>query len=365
MSGAQGETVIRRKLSSPAETGRSLHLGLLRSLRQAVAREARQRIGLRLDVIGATLDVHSDDAIPDVLAADHLLVMLQRRAGLSGALAIGPDLVRALVQQQTIGMLMDSDGAAPERAFTNTDSALCAPVIEAMFAQASEMAEAKEDSEALAGHRLGQRVRDGRAAAVALDGAEFRVIDLTLDIDQGRAQSRLMLILPNAPAPPPEEVVERRNRLTLGDVALQAPVRMNAVMCRIPLMWSDLAEMAAGDLLPLPSYRIDRTELLTMSGRSIGWGRLGKVDGLRAVRINETTSPEDGFTEAPAPQPANPAASPTPILSEAVSDITFPPAETIRDLDLDGLDEDTALRRISELAGLEDDILQGTTDPTP
>lgn len=374
MSHDETQSVLRRKLRQGAGSGEDRQGeadgGLIRALRLGMARAARQAFGLRVDVIGATRTTGTPEELTTKLSAklagDQLLILLEGADGVSGALALGPDLARALVQQQTVGVLSLSDPA--DRRFTATDAALCAPLVDRLLTQSISLTDSPADKASLTGHRFGAQVQEAQAVAVALEAEPFHAITLTLDIAEGAAQSALTLMLPTCPVPAACGGGDRpASPRQLGDVAMNVPVRLNAVMCRVSMMWSDLAGMRPGDRMPLPAYRLDRTELLTMSGHPVGVGRLGKVDGLRAVRVNETSAPDSAFSEAqPMPEPASPAVAPL-VTIEAGSDSTDGPASAgmrdDEDLPLDLADQDEALRRISELAGLDGDLVEATPVP--
>ncbi len=358
MENSDDVSILRKKMHDRAAAPGDVTRPILRALRLAMARVSRDRLGLRIDTIGGTHDVQPPEALVPVLRDDHLLLFLEGEAGISGAVALGPDLVRALVQQQTIGMLLPSEGAARE--FTDTDAALCAPVVEEVLKRAAALSGLAEDRDALSGHGFGARAQDGQSMALALDGEQFRAVELTLDIGAGTAQSRLAVILPDAT---PAEVAAEETatgRRTLGDAALGASVRLNAIMCRMPVALGELARMQPGDVLPLPAYRLDRTELLTVSGQSIGVGRLGRVDGLRAVRVNETSIPDPDFIEPQAPEPDTVELTLTPEPAEEPPRKPEPEAE---DVALDLMDQEAALKHISELAGLGQDDLSADDQP--
>lgn len=51
--------------------------------------------------------------------------------------------------------------------------------------------------------------------------------------------------------------------------------------------------MQPGDVLPLVRERLEETELVAINGQSVAAGRLGQINGLRALRLNETGVPMD------------------------------------------------------------------------
>ncbi|MEX0286256.1 MAG: FliM/FliN family flagellar motor C-terminal domain-containing protein [Paracoccaceae bacterium] len=360
MGSTEDISILQRKLKEKPQAGTGdVNRPIIRALRLSTARVSRDLLGLCIDVIGGGHAMQPPDALATVLKDDHLLLFLEGEDGISGAVGIDPELARALVQQQTTGALAPAGGE--QRAFTDTDAALCAPVIEDILNRAAELAELGEDHVSLSGHRFGARASDGKSLSVALNGERFRAVDLTLDIGSGSTQGNLVLILPDRPVPQSGQTTDAPQQVqTLGDVAFGATVRLNAVMCRVPCMLSDLAHLKPGDLIPLPPYRLDRTELLTVSGQSVGAGRLGRVEGLRAVRVNETETPDPDFVDPP--EPTDQAAELT-VMADDPPDISLDHPADGAEMPLDMMDQESALKHISELAGLDQQTMTSNDAP--
>ena len=349
MDQLERELVLRRKIGGSWADKGDDDKSALRALRLATARASRKVMNLRLDVIGGSHAERSDDTLAEAIEEDGLLLQLQRDGAVSGAAILSPSLVNALVQQQTYGALFPSEDG--ERTYTDTDAALCAPICEEILNRATALTDREPDRHALNGHAFSARVKELPSLLVALEGDRFRVFDLTVEIEAGMAQGRLTFVAPVwEPPMVTTDQAPSGQGLTLGDAAMHALVRLNAIMCRIPLMSKDLMALSEGDFLPLPAYRLDRTELLTMSGKPIAAGRLGRVDGLRAVRVNETTAPGADFASAPD------------VVSRGLS--TPQTAVDIGDdgdFDLDQMDQQEAIKEISQLAGLERDALDNAS----
>lgn len=357
MAGSDATSTLRRKLLQSSVEDGSRERSALGALRLALARVSRETMGLRIDVIGATQSRLPQEDLAALLPSSHLLILLDGPGESSGAMALDPGVVAALTQQQTTGVV--TVDPVTERAFTDTDAAMCAPLVQAMLAQAADLADRPEDSACLAGFSFGARAEDGQSLALGLAGSEFRVFELRLDVESGALQSALTLVLPDqtggearssqpgsgradgdaaAPASAPA---------TLGDAALNAAVNLTAVLCRVRLGVDHLAKLKEGDVLPLGGYRIDRTELLSGSGQKVAAGRLGRVDGVRAIRVNETTAPDPAFSGVDLKDDAG-LSKRTAAVAEPVVRVQEDEAEL-----LNQMNPDEAMARISELAGLD------------
>ena len=84
---------------------------------------------------------------------------------------------------------------------------------------------------------------------------------------------------------------------------------MNAVLCSVSLPLSEAQKLKPGDLIPLPPEALDAVEFIAGSGDAVAGGRLGQMNGMRAVRLMwpeaaeppQAPTPHD-FTDAAAAQ---------------------------------------------------------------
>jgi len=277
-------------------TGRSA----LRALRLALARTAKTLYDLPLAVIGAKQGRCEQEGAEAYLADDRLLVLLDGADGLAGAVSLDGPCVAALIQQQTMGQVTGT--AVSGRAFTATDAALAEPLIEALLTRAAELADAPEDQRCLSGFRFGARVENVRSLMLALEADRFRVFDLTIDIAEGKMQGMICLLLPDVPAEPDKDgkrgAAEGPPGPRLGQSFGVMRADLTATICRLRIPLAELAAMQPGDVLPLMRERLEETELIAINGQPVAVGRLGQINGLRALRLNETRMPP-GFPDQP------------------------------------------------------------------
>ncbi|WP_424987790.1 FliM/FliN family flagellar motor switch protein [Microbulbifer sp. S227A] len=268
------------------------------ALRLGIARAAAKLFELAVSVIGIRQARADQDAVAGHLSDDRLLILLDGPPGMTGALVIDRALMVALVQQQTMGRITAT--APDERPFTATDAAMVAPLVDATLERAAKLAEVPADVQCLTGFRFGARVEDKRSAMLALDADAYRVFDLTLELDGGVLQGEMCLILPE-PKPQPDadkDVVAAQDAPTLGHAIGIARADLVAVISRVRVPLAELSRMQPGDLLPLVQERLDRIELVSISGQKVAIGRLGQTGGLRALRLNEIRTPMQGDQES-------------------------------------------------------------------
>jgi hypothetical protein len=295
-------SALERKVAASREVDLGSGRSILRALRLALARAAKDLFELPLAVIGAKQARCDAEGAGAYLADDRLLVLLDGGDGLAGAVSLDGACVAALIQQQTMGRVTGI--TMGERPFTGTDAALAEPLIEALLTRASGLTDQPEDKNCLSGFRFGARVEDARSLVLALEADKYRIFDLTIDIAEGTMQGAICLLLPDLPpepekgakngkgSPPPGPGLDRAFGVMRAD--------LTATICRLRMPLTELAALKLGDVLPLVRERLEETELIAIDGRSIAAGRLGQINGLRALRLNETKAATD-YSDLPAP----------------------------------------------------------------
>lgn len=282
----QANTALARKLSagqgSVAEPPRSI----LRALRLGLARAAGEGFGLPLSVIGAKQSSRAQADLADKVPDRWLLLVFSTTQAGPAAICLDPGCVSAIVQQQTIGMVIS--GAPSDRAFTDTDAAMAAPLFEEMMIRACGLVEAPADVKILSGFEYSIRAETVRALTLAMADERYRVAELTVELAGGAQQGEICIVLPD---PPPSDDGQAAQADPAGRNLEQASgvmrAELTAVLSRISLPLTDLSALAVGDVLPLTGSKLDKVQVLTIERGRLAVGRLGQCGGMRAVRINE------------------------------------------------------------------------------
>ena len=306
MTVGQSASVKHRKMAAGQEAAQPGGRSAVRALRIGLARAARDVFDLSLAVIGATQSRCAQAILARTLGEGRMLLLLDGPDALTGAVAVDRDSLSAIIQQQTTGKL--TTGEVAERAFTSTDAALVAPLIDAALQRAAAIADILPDKRCLTGYRFGARAEDMRSLLLAIESERFRIFDLTLEFGGGVRQGRWCLALPEPemPAAPDGDIPSGPR---LDRVAGAARAELSAVIGHLRLPLADLARMRPGDLLPLHTRHLDRADLIAINGERIASARLGQIGGMRALRLNETAErtmprPEGEFHAGPLPQSA-------------------------------------------------------------
>ncbi|MCF6234603.1 MAG: FliM/FliN family flagellar motor C-terminal domain-containing protein [Rhodobacteraceae bacterium] len=284
MAEKDSSSVLQRKLAA-SDADRGKGRSALRALRLALARAAKDLYDLPLAVIGAKQARIEQAAAEGFLADDRLLVLLDGAHGQAGAVSLDSACVTALTQQQTMGRV--TGAMANSREFTSTDAALAEPLIEMLLSRAAALSDSVDDQRCLEGFRFGAIIEDVRSLMLVLDTKRYRVFDLTIDIAEGAMQGAICLVLPDLPPGTDKDggPMQTGPRLDQGFGVIRADLTASIGRLRVPL--AELSAMQPGDVLPLTRERLEETQLITICGKPVASGRLGQVNGLRAVRLNQ------------------------------------------------------------------------------
>ncbi len=259
-------------------------MSMPKALRRALSRTADVLWDLALVTQNVTVEMKDQDELVEGLGPRDLLVLLEGPDGAVGIAAIDRQVLTGVVEVQTIAQVTQMP-VDEDRVLTQTDAAMMAPLLDGAL---SRMADTLADHPLhgqLQGYSFGALIEDSRAVSLLLDAAAYRVFRAEVDLALGRRRGALQLVLPErkprraAPGtdagPGPHE--ERLSRV---------PVRLSAVLSRITLPLSRAEALKPGDLLSLPPDALDRVEITAGRGNHVARGRLGQLNGLRAVRLN-------------------------------------------------------------------------------
>lgn len=276
---------LARKLAATKEDkGRVGGSLTLKSLRRSVARAAEDLCELPMAVIAARQTNRIPEDLSAHLSNKNLLVVLDCPAGRIGAATFDAATVTALIQKQTMGAVLGMSG--DERNYTPTDAAMVAEFLEKMFGKVTTMLQDQADLRIFAGYRFGAQIEDVRTLVLGMEADDYRVINLNVDLDCGKMQGEICLVLPEPSVEDLSEAEQIRGpRLGAGVGTMRA--ELSAVLCKMKMPLRDFTTLKVGDMVPLDQAYLYETDLLAINGQSIAKGRLGQISGARAVRLNE------------------------------------------------------------------------------
>lgn len=287
------DSVLRRKLAAARADQGEGGPGADRGWRLALARAARDRLALVLEVRSLTL-TRAD--LAEVLEAppDRALIALLEGPGDGiGMLALSPEVLQSMVEAQTIGRVADTP--PPPRRPTRTDAAMMAGVIDAALADLDGSLAQEADLIWAGGWRYAGFLEDPRPLGLMLEDGPLRLIRAEVALGLGARHGTVLLALPaEGRGPRPQAASAPAADDGHGQAAFsqalaaqveEAEARLEAVLARLRLPLAQVAALEPGQVLLLPAARIERISLTGLDGRLLAEGRLGQNRGLRALRL--------------------------------------------------------------------------------
>ncbi|WP_299298089.1 hypothetical protein [uncultured Tateyamaria sp.] len=287
MSDTTKDTVLGRIAAAGREERKARAMTLQKAMRVTLARVADALMELPMAVIGAVVQPVEGDAVEAALSDDKLLLLLDGPGRYAAAATIDPVVVGGLIQQQTMGTVRPDLGDT--RAMTRTDAAICAPLLDTLIERVAPILDEPDDRALIEGFRFGAKADDARTLAMSLDAQDYVVIRLTVDVSRGARQGDIEFVLPKPglmDAAPDDESddADTSNRPDFVKTVMDLNTDLNMVVCRLQMPLSALHALKVGQELVLPPGHFPDVQISTCTGRIVGKGVVGHVDGVRAVK---------------------------------------------------------------------------------
>jgi len=311
MTAQQTVSVIHRKARAARDGSDARVMSPVKALRLSLARAADTMLNLALTVATVEQRRVSPAQVAETVPNEGLILLLDGAGGARGALALDAQMMAALIEVQTTGKVRP--GAAPARRATRTDAAMVAPLVDAVLDGIDAEMAAGVEGYLPCGFRFGDRVEDRRALGLVLDAPDFDLFRVTADLGPGVRTGRLDLLVP-ARRPSPAKTGTRTdadapNRALMSDVALGAPVVLDAVMARITLSLCDACALSVGQVVPLTPESLGAIHVTGAGAHLVAEARLGQLSGWRALRLVSSAAAP---LPDPRPDPAQGTAKPPP-----------------------------------------------------
>lgn len=279
------DDILGQKAQAAQRAFEARGMSLAKALRRALSRTADVLWDLALVTQSVAVEMLDQDGVVAALTPGDLLLLLDGPDGALGLVLVDRQVMTGLIEVQTIQQVTQMPLDA-ERDLTPTDAAMMAPLLDGTLDRLADSLADHPLHGQLQGYRFGAMVEDARTVSLLLDGAAYRVFTAEVDLALGRRRGVLKLVLPErkprrgADAPPPDDLPGPHEALLS-----RVPAKLNAVLTRVRLPLNKARDLKPGDLLPLVPDALDRVEVMAGTGHLVARGRLGKVNGLRAVRL--------------------------------------------------------------------------------
>ncbi|WP_333817788.1 FliM/FliN family flagellar motor switch protein [Tabrizicola sp.] len=292
---AASTDVIRRKIDRARPTQAEGAPGADRGWRLALARAARDAMGLDLDFRSLTIARQSLAEILETVPDRALLALLDGPQGGLGVIMLGATVTATFIEKQTLGRL-SAQPPVPRKA-SRIDAAMVAGVIDRALQGLDEALVEEADLVWAGGFRYASYLEDARPLGLMLEDEAYRVLSAEVVLGDGGREGRVILVLPAAGrgaspvlAPDIAEADIPQFTEALSAQVMQAGCRLDAVIGRLVLPLHQIMALQVGEVLMLPTAGLDRVSLETVEGRHLVPARLGQHRGMRALKLSEAVT---------------------------------------------------------------------------
>lgn len=311
MPDGAAESVLERKANAQR---RALGVGAV-----SIPRALGRSLSIAADAlwaVGLTCKATSDDLVSTERAltqldADQLIIILENEDRPVALMALDRHLVTGLIEVQTLGKV--TTFPLDDRPYTPTDAAMMAPLVDATMPRFGSMLSTQPERAHLQGYLFGAQVDDIQTAGLALEADQMQTVQFDVSLAQGTREGRLVFLFPE----PKEELDNGRNASggKYEEAMKMVPARMHAVLTRIHIPLSKVQALKPGDVLEISPNAVTGATLVVDGGHVAAKGKLGQMNGFRAIRIGGETKllhkpvppvPDDA---PPVPAPAQQTAS--------------------------------------------------------
>jgi flagellar motor switch protein FliM len=289
--------VIRRKIDRARPAQAEGAPGADRGWRLALARAARDAMGLELDFVRLTITRRSLADLLELAPERALIAVLDGPRGGLGVAMLDPAVTAALIEMQTLGRLT-THPPAPRKP-TRIDAAMVAGLIESALGGLEDALADEADLSWAGGFRYASFLEEARPLGLMLEDEPYRVLSAEVSLGGGKRTGQVLLMLPaqgrgERPARLGVEGEGEAPQFTAAFAAqvMQVDCRLDAVIGRLTMPIHQIMALRVGDVLPLPQASVDGVALETLAGRKVAAGRLGQNRGMRALKLTEAAEGE-------------------------------------------------------------------------
>jgi len=279
-------TLLRRKFAKSTK-GADQALGVVEAaLRLSIPRAADDLLAMDVHVTTVTQAQANKAALLEDIQESDLIYLLEsgeRR----GICKVSAGLLAALTEMQMSGVV--SPREADHRAPTRTDGIVASQMVDQWMRSAETALQDadKADTLVFSGFERRNLVLNKRNADLTIDPGEFDTLSVQLSLGGGAKTGVLFFATPC-------ETMTETSSDTHENLRAHLPefkVHLGAVLAKIPVTLDKARHLTEGELLELPPDCLTEVRLVGLDGQKIVTGKLGQLNGYRAVRLRSSSAP--------------------------------------------------------------------------
>ncbi len=278
--------ILRRKAGVGRPPPEIVAMSPEKAMKLAFGRAGRGVPGLGLRMTGYAMERTALSTLPGLLPERALMTTLARADGAKGVLVLDPGMIGALIEAETMGRV--NAGEPAERAPTRIDAVIVGSFFDQALSLFDEVAADLSIAGAVTGFRSGDLLPSVAAMTLVIEDRPLRLFRLGFDFADGKRQGQALLAMPFEPPRRADEGSDGGafNR-EVEAMVMGTRAEVHAVLLRMALPLDAVARWEPGSLVPLARDVLAQVRLEDIDGKPLGGGRLGQMNGMRAVRIAE------------------------------------------------------------------------------
>lgn len=294
MSDTVRDSLLKRRVTPPRPVMATGATAIKNMLVVALPRTADQLMGLQVSIQSVIFGILDQSAVIANLTENDLICRMSRAGSSSGLIVVDPPFLAALIEFQTLGKV--TSVPPTERPPTNTDVTVLSDILDHWLTDLARAASEHGLAEDLlpTGYTRDAGHLDLRAAELALDPGQFRLLDISIDFGGETKFGKLSIYTPIVAASKGENLDATFGH-QLRTHLLDAPVEMTAVLARESRSLDEITSLNEGDMFLLRTAQLQSVRLEAEDGNLISMARLGQTGGKRAVRPSVNEKPNQSL----------------------------------------------------------------------
>lgn len=279
--------------------------GVLRALKRSVVQTAEALFRLKLEVASEQRSLIGLSGFLGSAETDNLILVLEGQDGRRGACLLSLEFIQSIVEISTLGQVCSTP--VVERQMTRTDAALVEPFIDSFLIRLEQGKSLGADANLIKGYRFGASAQDYHNLGNLLDETEYSVFNLKFTPLGDRSRMCLTLALPvDGKGQEPIDALEGVENWStdISKVVRSAKLDVQVVAQSLRLPFDFVRSLSIGQMITLEKQSF--TDVTLISGKmQIARGKLGQINGVRAIKIKTVGEIGPKFSKHPEKGPAS------------------------------------------------------------